>query len=83
VSGVPWLPAEHNYALRLGFKANEPGPVRVVVRRLVPGCWEVSCPGCTDRVGERWPRPPLVAMVATWERAMLRAGEHVREVHGD
>jgi hypothetical protein len=29
VSGVPWLPGSHNYALRLGFKANElaPSPV--------------------------------------------------------
>lgn len=44
----------------------------VRVRRLMSGCWEVWCPRC----------PMAVAMPSTWGRAMLRAGEHAREVHG-
>ena len=70
--GRPACPAEwfespgHRHFMRAGH--------RVRVRRLLAGCWEVLCPCCRER--------PVVAQVSTWERAMWRAGEHAREVHG-
>lgn len=50
---------------------------RLRVRRILPGCWEVWCPRCIcDPV-----TGPVVAQVATWERAMQRASQHLAEEH--
>lgn len=51
--------------------------MRLWVHRVVPGCWEAWCPCCSDDPAAVM----VVAQVGTWERAMWRAGEHVREVH--
>lgn len=56
----------------------EPFPPRpVLVRRVVPGCWEAWCRRCAFLTDTG-----LVAQVGSWERALVRAGEHLREVHG-
>lgn len=48
----------------------------VRVCRVVPGCWEAWCGRCAFLTDTG-----LVTQVGSWERAMLRAGEHVQEVH--
>jgi len=52
------------------------GATRAVsVRRVVPGCWEAFCWCCGGRLRG------VVAQVSSWERAMLRAGGHLAEIH--
>jgi len=51
-------------------------PCPVTVRRVLPECWEVWCRRCAFLTNTG-----LVAQVGSWERAMLRAGEHLADVH--
>ena len=52
-------------------------PQLVLVRRVVPGCWEAWCRQCALLAGAG-----LVAQVGSWERAMARVQEHLATMHG-
>lgn len=57
--------------------ACDPVPPRwVQVRRVAPGCWQAWCRRCAYLTDTG-----LVTQVGSWGRAMLRAGEHLAEVH--
>ncbi|GAB2696584.1 hypothetical protein [Kitasatospora kifunensis] len=49
---------------------------RARVFRVTTGCWEVWCHRCA--MADRG----MVDLVGSWERAIQRADEHLKETHG-